>query len=116
MSDQLPGKTVRLKSGGPLMTVNLCDISTDMCECIWFYAASVYRIRVHAETLIPSSAERILSSESFDEQEQKFCPSEDDPRQFSVDSHGELYVSSVCGIAYDEFSDPDDPLLNLFDY
>jgi len=97
------------------MTVNAYDVSTDMCECIWFSATSLCKTLFHSQALCPSSAECSLSSEPSDVQMHKIhisskdweCIGEDPFGNPIVDKHydadlGETWYTNEEGNRYTE--------------
>ena len=47
------GQTVRLKSDGPLMTVNFIDESNNQIQCVWFENGSKKMDTFHPDTIEP---------------------------------------------------------------
>lgn len=52
-----PGDVVRLKSGGPPMTVG-APVTTTVYECHWFDGMELRTARFHQDSLEPATAER----------------------------------------------------------
>ena len=66
------GKTVRLASGGPLMTINEYPVTgstKDMVECIFFDGADVVTLEFKLEVLVEDFYIEFEEGEDFEEDE-----------------------------------------------